>query len=144
MPFSPITNRAAILLLLALVSTQCAKQSVPIVPTATTKTATPSNEPIDVSGFSKEQLAQCVGGLVTVRGKFSLRGVVGPFIQFDGGAIYLQPKANYSWGKEYEGMDGREVKATARLGLEHFEPSPAQHPPDYFYFPAETPIALVK
>jgi hypothetical protein len=109
-----------------------------------TQTAAESNEPIDVTGLSKEQLKQYVGRFVTVQGKFSLGGVTGPFIQFAGGAIYLQPKPNHSWGQEYERMQGREVRATARLGLEHFEPSASQHPPDYFYFAAETPIALTK
>jgi len=98
-----------------------------------TQAAAESNEPIDVTGLSKEQLKQYVGRIVTVQGKFSLSGVIGPFIQFAGGAIYLQSKPNHSWGPEHERMQGREVRAMARLSLEHFEPSDDQHPPDYFF-----------
>jgi hypothetical protein len=83
--------------------------------------------------------------MVTMRGKFSLRGLVGPFIRIGSQTIYLKPKGSYSWGKEYERMEGREVSVTGTLEFEHFPPSSLQHPPDHFYFQAEAArIELIK
>ncbi len=80
-----------------------------------------------------------------MRGKFSLRGVVAPFIRVGIRTIYLKPKGSYSWGKKYERMDGRAVRVTGTLEFEHFPPSSLQHPRDYFYFqPEAASIELIK
>jgi len=74
-----------------------------------------------------------------------MNGLVGPFIVIANREVYLSPKGNYSWGKEYRRLEGHEVSITGMLEFQHFEPSPGQHPPDYFYFQAETAkIELVK
>jgi hypothetical protein len=109
--------------------------------------ATPSalDNPIEVTGISREKLHEYVGRRVTVRGKFSLYGVIGPFIRNGDWTVYFRPNGNYSWGKEYDPMEAHEVTATGILHFRHFEPSPDQHPPDYYFFQAETaPISLVK
>ncbi|HEY6047099.1 MAG TPA: hypothetical protein VIU65_10890 [Pyrinomonadaceae bacterium] len=85
------------------------------------------------------------GKVDMARGKFSMRGIVGPFIHIDDGLIYLKSDGNYSWGKEFERMEGKDVRVTGTLEFRHYEASPGQHPPDYFYFRAETAkIELIK
>jgi hypothetical protein len=85
-------------------------------------------------------LQKHLGEQVSARGKFSLYGLPGPFILNGDQTIYIyrKPVREFSYGKEYSRMEGREVRLTGILRFQHFEPSPEQHPPDYFYFEGET------
>ena len=104
-----------------------------------------SNRPIDLTNAHDEEFQENLGRIVTVRGKFSLYGVVGPFVLVGNRSIYLPPEGSYSWGKEYDRLEGRQVRVTGTLNFRHFEPSPGQHPPDYFYLPWKTAkIELLK
>jgi hypothetical protein len=106
-----------------------------------------STEPVDLTGVSAAELQKHVGKQVTARGKFSLDGLPGPFIRYGDQAIYIyrKPVGEFSYGREYSRTEGHEVRLTGILRFQHFEPSPEQHPPDYFYFEGETVrINLVK
>jgi len=99
-----------------------------------------STEPVDLTGSAAAELQKHLGQQVTMRGKFSLYGVVGPFIRSGDQEVYVyrKPVREFSYGKEYSRMEGHEVRLTGILRFKHFEPSPGQHPPDYFYFEGET------
>jgi hypothetical protein len=104
-----------------------------------------SSEPVDLTGASEAELQKHLGQRVTVRGKFSMGGLVGPYVRYGDREISVYRKSSFSYGKEYGRMEGREVRLTGILRFEHFEPSPEQHPPDFFYFEGETvQIELVK
>ena len=139
--------RPVLFLTLAIGMTHCARSSEPVVNTSPA-TPIPSPTPFtppDLTGATDTELRQHLGKIVTLHGTFSMRGLVGPFIQVADQTIYLEAKGSYSWGKEYDRLEGHEVKITGTLEFQHFEPSPAQHPPDYFYFRAETArIELVR
>ena len=92
-----------------------------------------------------------VGKQITIRGKFSLLGKVGPFIvPANGETVYLEnTKGSFTWGKPYSEMEGKVVTATGVLRFYH--PSPAKPPgravqrvSDHFYFEAEnTQLRLI-
>lgn len=99
--------------------------------------------PLDLTGAPDSELRQHLGERVTMRGQFSLRGKVGPFILVGGRPIYLVPKGSFSWGGPYESMEGRVVRVTGTLRFAHYpEPKPESLPEgraaDHFYFEAET------
>lgn len=99
--------------------------------------------PLDLTGASDGELQQHLGEIVTMRGQFSLRGKVGPFIVVGGRPVYLVPKGSFSWGEPYASMEGRDVRVTGTLRFVHYpEPKPGDLPegraPDHFYFEAET------
>lgn len=78
-----------------------------------------------------------------MRGKFSLRGKIAPFILSGGRPIYIKPSGSFSWGEDYAKMEGRDVRVTGTLRFVHYPtPSPQALPvgraPDHFYFEAET------
>jgi hypothetical protein len=78
-----------------------------------------------------------------MRGRFSLRGKVGPFILVGGRPIYLVPTGAFTWGEPYAQMEGKDVRVTGTLRFAHYptppaEALPAGRPSDHFYFEAET------
>ena len=91
-----------------------------------------------------------LGEKVTMRGKFSLRGKVGPFIFVRRRPIYLESRESFSWGKSYARMEGRTVRVTGTFRFAHYPAPPPQalpeaSAPDHFYFEAETArVELVK
>ena len=86
-----------------------------------------------------------IGKQITIRGKFSLWGKVGPYIVLDNQqVVYVEAtKGSFTWGKPYSEMEGKVVTATGILRFYH---SPDATPtkrsvtrlPDYFYFEVET------
>jgi hypothetical protein len=91
---------------------------------------------------SDPELKHLVGQTVELRGQFSLRGKVAPYVQVSGEPVYLMPHGSFSWGSDYERMEGKIVSVSGVLHFQHFEhgkvdDSVAQ-PHDYFYFDAET------
>jgi hypothetical protein len=134
-------------LALAIGITACTKSSTPAVNTAQ---PSPISSPTaitftDLTHLDENEWFEHRGKVVMVRGEFSMRGIVGPFIRINDGLIYITSDGNYSWGKEFARMEGKDVRVIGTLGFRHFEPSPGQHPPDYFYFQAETAkIVLTK
>lgn len=99
--------------------------------------------PQDLTRASESELMQHLGENVTLRGKFSLRGKVGPFILVRGRPIYFQSKVSFDWGERYTRMEGRTVRATGTLRFVHYPTPPPQalpeaRPYDHFYFEAET------
>ena len=98
----------------------------------------------DVTTASYDVWHTLIGKQVTIRGKFSLRGVVGPYVLLDNHqVVYLVPRGWFTWGEPYSEMEGKFVAATGTLSFYHSpnaEPAdPAiERPHDYFYFEAET------
>jgi hypothetical protein len=98
---------------------------------------------LDLTGASDSELQQHLGESVIMRGRFSLRGKIGPFILVGGRPVYLVSKGSFSWGEPYASMEGRDVRVTGTLRFAHYpEPTPDALPagraPDHFYFEAET------
>jgi len=116
-----------------LLSASCAQKN-PLASKA--QVSTQSN--VNLNEASDSELLGHVGEKVTMHGKWSLGGVVGPYILVNSGPIYLVSKGNFSWGENYARMEGKDVRVTGVLRYAHYEPSPKQHPPDHFYFEAET------
>jgi hypothetical protein len=93
---------------------------------------------VNLNEASDSELLGHVGENVTMHGKWSLSGVIGPYILANNGPIYLVSKGNFSWGEKYARIEGKDVRVTGVLRYAHYEPSTEQHPPDHFYFDAET------
>jgi hypothetical protein len=79
---------------------------------------------------------------VTIHGKFTLTGKPAPYVQTPGGRVYLVPKGSFSWGPDYQRLDGKIVKVTGIVHYRHVDQPAAsemvQPPQDYyFYFDAE-------
>lgn len=108
----------------------------------------PRSTPEGASAASDEvpQLSQAlVGKQITIHGKFSLLGKVGPYIVLDNRqAVYLEnTKGSFTWGKPYSEMEGKLVAATGTLRFYHEPPAePTRRAVtrvrDHFYFEAET------
>jgi hypothetical protein len=85
---------------------------------------------------------------VTLSGRFSLGGKVGPYILRNGEAVYLVPHGSFSWSSEYEPMEGKAVSITGTLHFQHFDQVQTgvlvDQPADYFYFDAETAKVRLK
>jgi len=85
---------------------------------------------------------------MTLQGKFSLSGKVGPYIETRSTPVYLVAHGPFSWGSNYERMQGKIVRITGKLHFQHFEPittgEAVDRPVDYFYFDAETAKIRVK
>ncbi len=132
-----MTKPLAISLTLLLAATGCAHHGS----TSPDLQRTPT--PVDFTGASDSELQQHLGERVTMHGRFSLRGKLGPFILVGGRPIYLEPKGSFSWGESYASMEGREVRVTGTLRFARYpKPPPGDLPegraPDHFYFEAET------
>ena len=93
---------------------------------------------VNLNEASDSELLGHVGEKVTLHGKWSLRGLVGPYILAHNREIYVVSKGNFSWDEKYASMEGKDVRITGVLQYAHYEPSTEQHPPDHFYFEAET------
>ncbi len=105
-------------------------------------TPVPSRPP-DVTGATRANLQGHVGEPVTFRGKFSLRGKVGPFVVGAGQPIYLVPRGTFTWGEPYAGMEQREVWVTGTLRRASAATPDADAVAasgDYFFVEAETAI----
>jgi hypothetical protein len=94
----------------------------------------------EVSQISPPQ----IGKQITIRGKFSLWGKIGPYVLLDNQqVVYLIHKESFTWGKPYSEMEGKLVTATGILRFHH---APDVGPTDgtralsfdYFYFEVET------
>ena len=99
--------------------------------------------PEGATRFSSNQVSQTlVGKQITIRGKFLLGGKIGPYILLDNRQeVYLVPTRSFVWGKPYSEMHGKLVAASGILRFYQDVPTPGrniQHPPDHFYFEAET------
>lgn len=85
-----------------------------------------------------------VGKRITIHGKFSLRGKVGPYVSLDNRqTVYLESKGSFTWGKPYSDMDGKLVEASGTLKFYHEPPAkPTDRAVarlfDHFYFEAKS------
>jgi len=132
-----MNTRLAISLAILFAATGCAHRAS--VPRAVQATRTP----VDLTSASDSELQHHLGERVTMRGQFSLRGKVGPFILAGGRPIYLVPKGSFSWGEPYASMEGKEVGVTGMLRFAHYPVAPPGalpegRPADHFYFEADT------
>ena len=98
---------------------------------------------VNLNDASESELLNHVGEKVTMHGKWSLRGKIGPYILAANGPIYVVSQGSYSWGEKYGRMEGKDVRVTGVLRYAHSSaaserPSSEQHIPDHFYFEAET------
>jgi hypothetical protein len=91
-----------------------------------------------------------VGKQITIHGKFSLWGKIGPYIWLaNQQAVYLVPRGSFTWGKPYSEMEGKLATATGILKFCHGPDAKprdetVQHAPDFFYFELEnTQLRLV-
>jgi hypothetical protein len=127
---------AVFLAAIVLLTTACSQSSssppnIPAQPLAG-PTASPESE-----------LRPHVGKLVTLHGKFSLSGKLGPFIVVGNEPVYIISRGNFSWGKEYDRMEGKDVRVTGTLGFYSappVTPGPVAEAraPDHFYFEAQS------
>jgi hypothetical protein len=98
---------------------------------------------IDLSRAPDSVLQTHLGERVTVTGRFSMRGKVGPFIIVAGRPINLEPKGPFSWSPSYSRLEGRQVRVTGTLRFFHSPQPPRDDLPearvaDHFYFEAES------
>ena len=97
-----------------------------------------------------DDLCFAVGQPVTLRGEFSLRGKMGPFVMVGGRGVYLIASGSFSWGPHYESMEGKMVTITGTLRFYKAPPAPAgplaeARVPDHYYMEAEgARVELVK
>jgi|ERR1051325_5472547 hypothetical protein len=93
--------------------------------------------------FYGEVWQSLVGQRITIRGKFSLWGKIGPYIALDEQQqVYLMHGGSFTWEKHYSEMEGKRVIATGILRFYHAPPTePTErhvaHAPDYFYLEVE-------
>lgn len=134
--------RLKILLTIILLTTSCARQSSGSSNPATPAGAGPNTMP-------ESEMMRRVGENVSLHGKFSVRGKLGPYILVDGIQIYLIPRGNFSWGKEYERLEGRDVRVSGVLRFAHYEHANQDGSRDvqarafdHFYF--ETGVAKIE
>ncbi len=97
--------------------------------------------PPDLTSASETELRQHLGEQVTLRGPFSLRGKVGPYILVRDRPVYLVSHGTFSWGERYEQLEGRDVSVTGTLRFAHYPEAsrnglPLGRPADHFYFEA--------
>jgi len=94
--------------------------------------------------FYDEVSQALVGKQITIRGKFSLWGKVGPYVVLNNQQqVYLYATGSFTWGKPYSEMEGKRVAATSTLRFYHEPPAKPADPHvarlrDFFYFEAET------
>ncbi|HVS20954.1 MAG TPA: hypothetical protein VHD88_03860, partial [Pyrinomonadaceae bacterium] len=109
------------------------------MPAAPAKPASPP----DLSRADDSELRRHLGESVTMHGRFSLRGKIGPFILVDGRPVYLVSSGSFVWDRNYEKLEGLAVRVTGTLRFAHYpdatqDPLPVARVPDHFYFEAET------
>lgn len=99
--------------------------------------------PFDLTSATDDDLKQHLNQTVTMTGRFSLRGKMGPFIEVGKRPIYLVANGQFNWGDAYAAMEGREVRVTGVLKFAHSPDTSASdiqvgRASDHFYFVAET------
>lgn len=123
---------AATVIWIAILCSSCSR-STPEGATAASEMRTAISDQVSHALIGKE---------ITIRGKFSLGGKIGPYILLDNRQeVYLVPTGSFIWGKPYSEMQGKLVTATGVLRFYKDVPTPEQkiqHAPDHFYFEAET------
>ena len=89
-------------------------------------------------------MSTLIGQQVALRGKFSLRGKVGPFVLVNGGPVYLIAKDSFNYG-QHSKLEGKLVAVTGIILFyrppttsETAPDSAVARLPDYFYFDAES------
>lgn len=99
----------------------------------------------DGAAVASNEVSQAlIGKQITIHGKFSLLGKVGPYVVLDNQqVVYLVSRGAFTWGAPYSEMEGKRVAATGFLRFSHSpDAGPADQAkaatPDYFYFEAET------
>lgn len=134
-----------VLLILALASAGSAQHAPRSVITQVSKPTEVrrSRKPVDLTNAPDSKLQQHLGERVTMHGKFSLRGKIGPFILVRERPIYLKPHGSVSWNRSYELMEGKDVRITGILRFAKNPDAsggdlPAGRPSDHFYFEAES------
>jgi hypothetical protein len=136
--------RLTLCLALVIAPSKCARDSSPA--TNPQRSSTPEAQStatsLDLTNASDGELQLHVDKMVTMRGKFSLRGKIAPFILVGGRAIYIKPSGSFSWDEDYAKLEGQDVRVTGTLRFVHYPtPSPQALPvgrvPDHFYFEAE-------
>lgn len=100
-----------------------------------------TSTPPDLTSASETELRQHLGKQLMLRGPFSLRGKVGPFILVRDRPVYLVSRGTFSWSERYEQMEGRDVSVTGTLRFAHYPEAsrdglPVARPADHFYFDA--------
>ncbi|HZS28871.1 MAG TPA: hypothetical protein VFB76_16710 [Candidatus Angelobacter sp.] len=105
----------------------------------------PRSTPEDSIPDSDQALLTLIGKQITIRGKFSLKGKIGPYILVGNQEVYLvNLSSTFEWGEPYSEMEGKLVEVTGTLRFYHDPPAdPTErgtkaHAYDYFYFEAET------
>jgi hypothetical protein len=132
-----MNRRFAISLVILLTAAGCThRASIP-------RAVQPALTPVDLTTAPDKELRKHLGERVTIRGQFSLRGKIGPFILVGGRPIYLVPKGSFSWGEPYASMEGRDVLDTGTLRFARYPESlpgdlPEGRAADHYYFEAET------
>ena len=84
-----------------------------------------------------------VGQPVTLRGEFSLRGKIGPFVLIGASPVYLIARGSSSSGPSYESMEGKMVTLTGTLRFNKAAPAPTgplaeARLPDHYYMEADS------
>lgn len=92
---------------------------------------------------SYDDLKSLIGQQVTLSGKFSLHGKIGPFFLINGRPVYLVAKGSFSWGRPYSEMEGKVVTVSGILKFYQNKVKPVPEAvaagiPEYFYFEAES------
>ena len=140
-----MNKRLVFCLALVIAPSKCAQHPTPATNPQRSSTAQAQRAAtsLDLTNASDGELQEHVGELVTMCGKFSLRGKIAPFILVGGRPIYLKPSGSFSWGEDYAKLEGRDVRVTGTLRFAHYpDPSPEALPvgraSDHFFFEAET------
>ena len=109
---------------------------------STSSVLQPTPTPIKLTGTASEW-REHVGRQVTVQGRFSLEGKIGPLIVAGDGLIYIKPNAPGSWWDRFRKFEERDVRVT---GVLRYWQSPDATPgpvaearvPNHFYFEEAT------
>ena len=103
--------------------------------------ARPTAKPIDITKKSESDCRHYVGTPVTIKGRFSLRGKFGAYVDTGRAEIYIvaNPSRSFTWDpKIYEPLEGRRVIVTGVLRLYQAPPfdgdSAVARAPDYLFF----------
>jgi hypothetical protein len=106
--------------------------------------AEPSPSPVDKQTPCERKFKERIDQLITVTGKFSFAGKLGPFILIDDCEIYLRSDQRFDWNDDkYSVLEGKSVRVTGTLRFKaHTDRPPGPVPvglaPDHFYFDPRT------
>ena len=106
--------------------------------------AEPSPSPVDKQTPCERKFKERVDQVITVTGKFSLAGKLGPFIVIDDCQIYIRSDQGFDWNDDkYSVMEGKSVRVNGMLRFKDYPdappgPIPEARPPDHFYFDPRT------